>query len=142
MVSDRADDHDSHNLVPVRGSGNLTGEVILAEGQSPSDEPGGWRYPVKRFPGRENQETPAYGTLWQSLQRRWLMALVVGLVLGCAAAATTWVIRPANYTAFALVRIESERPELLPQNHPRNDVDVYRMTQAALIKSPKVLDSA
>jgi polysaccharide biosynthesis transport protein len=88
---------------------------------------------------------PAYlaaGSLWLALRRRWLLALTIGLLLGSAAAATVWFLRPAKYTAFAFVKIDAERPELLPRGPMVSDLELYRMTQTALIKSPKVIEAA
>ena len=49
---------------------------------------------------------------------------------------------PARYTAFALVKIDAERPELLPRDRPVVDLEMFRTTQIALMKSPKVLEAA
>jgi capsular exopolysaccharide synthesis family protein len=80
--------------------------------------------------------------VWRSLQRRWVLALTVGLLLGALAATAAWFLRPAKYTTFALVKVASEQPQLLPQERVVNDQELYRQTQAALLKSPKVLKTA
>jgi polysaccharide biosynthesis transport protein len=82
------------------------------------------------------------GSPWRALQRRWFLALFVGLLLGSIAACSLCFLWPAKFTSFALIRVESERPELLPRDRVVNDLELYRMTQTALIKSPKVLDAA
>ena len=103
-----------------------------SEGMAPS---------VKPLPG-DVQARLGDGSLWRSLRRRWVLALTVGIALGCAAATAVWILRPAKYTAFALVKIDAERPEVLPRDRVVNDLELYRMTQTALLKSPRVLDAA
>jgi succinoglycan biosynthesis transport protein ExoP len=104
------------------------------------DVPGAVPAPLKPIAGGAPTRS-AEGSLWRSFQRRWLLALTIGLTLGAAAATATWILRPAKYSTFALVRIDSERPEVLPRDRVVNDLELYRMTQMALIKSPKVLDA-
>ncbi len=94
--------------------------------------------------GHDSGSEGSSGAGWvlRALRRRWLMAATVGLVLGSVAAAAGWFLRPAKFTAFALIKIDSEAAELLPRNRAGSDLELYRMTQAALIKSPKVLEAA
>ena len=61
---------------------------------------------------------------------------------GSAASSAVCYLRPARYTAFAFVKIEAERPELLPRDRVVSDLEMYRMTQISLMKSPKVLEAA
>ncbi len=84
------------------------------------------------------------GSPWRALRRRWLLAVIAGLILGGTAAAGLCILRPAKYTTSALIRVDSERHEILPPvgDHGSNDAELYRLTQTALIKSPKVLDAA
>jgi polysaccharide biosynthesis transport protein len=103
---------------------NLDGERPLLE-QAPASPPGS-----------------NGGLLLRALRRRWRLALTVGFVLGCVGAAVVWILRPAKFSTYALVRIDPQRPTVLPKDHAVNDLDLYRMTQAALLKSPKVLDAA
>jgi polysaccharide biosynthesis transport protein len=98
----------------------------------------------ERLPGTDAAAQPQLegNQLWFAVRRRWLACLTVGLLLGGMAAAVAFFVRPAKYTAFALVKIDAERPELLPRDHPVVDLEMFRTTQIALMKSPKVLEAA
>ena len=118
---------------------------------SERNEPAGQANPASAGPGPAGHaDKPMSGvgtpiaSPWRALRRRWLLAVTAGLILGTAAAVGLCILRPAKYTTFALVRVDSERHEILPTvgDHNNNDMELYRMTQAALIKSPKVLEAA
>jgi capsular exopolysaccharide synthesis family protein len=85
---------------------------------------------------------PANASLWLALRRRWLLALTAGLLLGGAAAGAAWFVRPARYTAYALVKIDGEHADLLPRDRAATDQELYRATQTALMTSPKVIEAA
>src|SRR5262249_26069539 len=108
----------------------------------PTDDPAEERPLPEPTAGPSVPPQRFYAALGRSLKRRWFLALVIGLVLGSAAAAGVWILKPAKFTTFALVRIGCERPEVLPRERVVNDLELYRMTQTALLKSPKVLDGA
>lgn len=86
--------------------------------------------------------------LFKALQRRWLLAASLGLVLAAAAAAGAWFGLAPKDVTFALVRVKAspnvflektsdQAPELL-----RNDYDTFRKTQAAIIRGRFVLSAA
>src|SRR5947209_3344530 len=53
---------------------------------------------------------PDLPALLRALQRRWLLAMALGLLLAPAAAATAWLVLSAKYTAFAQLHMASVPP--------------------------------
>src|ERR1051326_3014277 len=45
------------------------------------------------------------GGLFKAFCQRWLLALGVGLLLGFVCATAMWFLKPARYTAYALLRV-------------------------------------
>jgi polysaccharide biosynthesis transport protein len=81
--------------------------------------------------------------LLKALQHRWLLALVVGLACGVPAGLAMWYLKPANYTAYALLRVAASEPQLLEANRDsESSRTLYLKTQAALITSRPVLRRA
>jgi capsular exopolysaccharide synthesis family protein len=101
--------------------------------------------PAYKVPGlRPGQpEGMRMSALWQGFKARWLLASVVGLLLGAVAAAVVWAEVPAKYTAVALVRVKGSEDKLLGTGD-RNDVDrtAFQKTQPALVTSRRVLGEA
>jgi len=87
---------------------------------------------------------PSAAELFHAFRRRWLLALFVGFLCGGALGVATWILRPATYTASALVRVASIEPHLLPadQGAFRGDTDAFQRTQMALVKTKRVLTAA
>jgi len=83
-------------------------------------------------------------TLLRSLQRRWLLAGVLGAVAGVVAAAGAWnYVSPSKYSARALLHVAANPPQVVfPTGEPRSDFATYRQTQLALLKSRLVLATA
>jgi len=78
------------------------------------------------------------------LKYRWVMVLFLGGFLATVFAATAWKIIPAKFTASSMVRVLGEIPYVNgPESaQARNDFTIYFKTQAAIIKSPYVLNAA
>ncbi|HVS36739.1 MAG TPA: polysaccharide biosynthesis tyrosine autokinase [Gemmataceae bacterium] len=82
--------------------------------------------------------------LLEALRRRWLAALVLGVLAAAAVGAAIWYfLPPAPYTASAKFRIES-KPEGTIYDHPEGKTDFgnYEQMQVALIKGQMVLNNA
>jgi len=81
--------------------------------------------------------TPDAIGLLKAFQRRWRVALGLGVIGGAIAAAASWFLFPANkYTAESLLLVESEQPRLIAATREyRSDPETDRRTQVALIKS-------
>jgi capsular exopolysaccharide synthesis family protein len=114
--------------------------LVLA--QAPS-----WEHPANVPPPGSSAPVLGATALFRALRRRWLPALTVGLVCAAVAATSTWFLYPLlpipKYTARTLLLLESVPPSILNRNvDNRADFATYRQTQAALIKSRLVLDSA
>ena len=81
--------------------------------------------------------TPDAMGLLKAFQRRWRLALALGLLGGAIAAALAWnLLPPPKYTAEALLLVEEHQPSLIAatkeyQSDPASD----QRTQVALIKS-------
>lgn len=81
-------------------------------------------------------------SLLKALQRRWLLAGGVGLLLGLATFAALWFLMPAKYQAFSLLQVAVNRASLGGINDGRNDFQTYMKTQAGRLKSRDVLMKA
>lgn len=82
-----------------------------------------------------------YLRVWHSFRRRWFSSIVVGLLLGTAAAVVTWLFLPRGYEAVAWLRIGGGGG-MLGGGSAAGEYESYRKTQVQLIKSPYVLTSA
>jgi capsular exopolysaccharide synthesis family protein len=80
------------------------------------------------------------------LQRRWLLALALGLLLAPAAGVGAWFLLSAKYTAFTQLHIAMVPPWLVSRTvdggGDRNEFSTYQKTQAARIKGRLVLSAA
>ncbi len=80
--------------------------------------------------------------LMHALRRRWLLAMIVGLLVGAPLAAALWLITPENYEVVAWLRV-GDPQRLNDSNSIRGpEYDQYRKTQAAQIRAPIVLEDA
>jgi polysaccharide biosynthesis transport protein len=75
--------------------------------------------------------------LLRAFQRRWRLAVGLGVLGGMAAAAGAWrFMPPPKYTAESLLLVEAEQPRLIAATKEyRPDPETDRRTQIALIKS-------
>src|SRR6266581_1961722 len=89
---------------------------------------------------------PDLPALLKALQRRWLLAAALGLLLAPAAAAGAWLLLSAKYTAFAQLHVASVAPWVLGKNidtpEGRSEFTTFQKTQAARIKGRLVLSTA
>jgi len=83
-----------------------------------------------------------YKRVWHAFRRRWLPAVVLGLLLATAAAVPTWLFLPRGYEAVAWLRIRDKAGMLSTGGRDSAEYESYRKTQVQLIKSPFVLTSA
>lgn len=87
---------------------------------------------------------PDLPALLRALQRRWLLALGLSLVLVPAAAVGAWYVVPARYTAFAQLQIAAAPDKLLARagDDGRGDFARFQKTQAKHLTSRAVLLTA
>jgi capsular exopolysaccharide synthesis family protein len=89
---------------------------------------------------------PDLPTLLKALQRRWLRALALSLLLVPTAAAAAWLLLSAKYTAFAQLHMASVPPWLVAKNvdtpEGRSEFTTFQKTQAARVKGRLVLSTA
>lgn len=78
-----------------------------------------------------------------AFQRRWFIALTLGLVLGSGAAATAWFLVPAPYSSYSELLI-SERVQkvLYSVDNGESGFHTFKQTQMRLAKSPFVMAAA
>ena len=78
--------------------------------------------------------------LLHALRRRWLPALVLGLLTAVAVAVPVWLFLPRGYEAVVWLRIRASGTLL---NEGRSaEYDAYRKTQLQLLRSPVVINAA
>ena len=121
-------------LAGDRGAGELTFPPAPRDAEA-GEEEGAARRPAL---------SPAlsFGNLLKALRRRWAPALAAGATLGFSLAAAVWFLLPPQYTAYALLRVASADPQLLPDNKVTFDNENnFENTQVALLKSRPILQS-
>ncbi|MCA9167118.1 MAG: hypothetical protein KDB23_05600, partial [Planctomycetales bacterium] len=134
------DPRPSH-AIPARDGNYLPATV------SPANVPMGM--PMSAAPWMDSSE-PKSGfniiSFLHSLRRRWLMGLGLGFLVSSIIAALLWLLVPVKYEALAQLRIHRNPPELLRDKFARpqlpQDFEITKQTQAALIRSPRVLEAA
>jgi capsular exopolysaccharide synthesis family protein len=89
---------------------------------------------------------PDLPALLKALQRRWLLALGLSLLLAPAAAAGAWLLLSAKYTAFAQLHLAAVPPWVVAKNadtpEGRSEFATFQKTQAQRIKGRLVLGAA
>ncbi len=90
---------------------------------------------------------PATGGLaayWHAFRRRWLAAILLGLVVAGAAAPAVWFAYRAQYTATAAFHVASSLAPILPGGGDRTGTafEIYKGTQQQYVKSRFVLVAA
>jgi capsular exopolysaccharide synthesis family protein len=107
-------------------------------GLSPYVAPGYGGAYVEGTPGGLN-----FSQLLHALRRRWLLALVAGLMVGVPLAALLWLVAPQNYEVVAWLRVGAPQQwSSTPGSWDASEYEPYRQSQAALIRSPVVLVEA
>lgn len=78
-----------------------------------------------------------------ALRRRWVWALVLGIVCAGLAVGAGWLLIPVNYTASATLRVTTNRPVVMFDKSVQADSLLdHRRAQASLIKSNRVVMAA
>jgi capsular exopolysaccharide synthesis family protein len=89
---------------------------------------------------------PDFPALLKALQRRWLLATALALLLAPAAGAAAWLLLSAKYTAFAQLHLASVPPWVVAKNadtpEGRSEFATFQKTQAMRIKGRLVLTTA
>lgn len=88
--------------------------------------------------------TGGLAAYWHAFRRRWLSAILLGLVVAGAAAPAVWFAYPAEYTATAAFHVASSLAPILPGGGDRMGTafEVYKGTQQQYVKSRFVLVAA
>lgn len=92
-----------------------------------------------------SQERNLVVEAWHALRRRWLAALVTGLVLGAVAAVAVWYSVKNQFTATAVLRVSMGQSTILEPGQTHDGAtafEVYKRTQRQLLRSPAVLTAA
>jgi succinoglycan biosynthesis transport protein ExoP len=144
-------------MPPTETGSPPTGKAHSAEPTSRETRSRTAAKPVKSE--RSAQKTGQRGNpVWRALQlvepmtpqglllawkRRWKQALLIGLPAAVFAVAAAWVLVPAYYTSFALLKVASTEPRLVfKKAETEQTFDTYRQTQMAMIHSRFVLNAA
>lgn len=109
----------------------------------PAEVPDLWRPsfgPDMAMPG----PTGGLAAYWHSFRRRWLAAILLGLVVAGAAAPAVWFSYRPQYTATAAFHVASSLAPILPGGADRmaTAFEVYKGTQQQYVKSRFVLVAA
>jgi capsular exopolysaccharide synthesis family protein len=88
---------------------------------------------------------PDAGALLRALRRRWVAAALLGGTLAAITGVTAWFLLSPKYTAFATLHVAYTPPSVglvKPDGVSRADFGTYMRTQAAQIKSRRVIWAA
>jgi len=89
------------------------------------------------------REAPSVRALLGALRRRWLPALLVGLLVGAALSMTIWLLRPRpKHSVRSLIHIAAVPPSVLFKTGDGHRFDMYQRSQVALVRSRYVLTNA
>ncbi len=99
------------------------------------------------FPGPVFARTPrvvngSMDAKWflHSLRRRWLLATMMGLLLGAAAAAGLYYAFPESLTAVARFKVKSEQAVMVTRiPEAVGSYEIFRETQMSAVKQPSLL---
>ena len=82
--------------------------------------------------------------LYNSLRRRWLLALSMSLFIGTVAAGLLFVLFPESFSAIAQYKVASDPLTVLDRasSNQTDDFEIFKNTQIAYIRSPFVLTAA
>lgn len=83
--------------------------------------------------------SPTATTLVKAFQRRWPLAIGVGLLAAVLTAAAIYTVFPARYSTYYRVKINQARGGPLGAQDDGADFNVFKATQAALAKSRVVI---
>jgi len=138
-------------MLPESGANNpekAVNSVVPLPGSVPTPLPGAVVHP-RGFVGRPNQgQTPSALTrgpdgmlLLKALQRRWLLAAGLGLILAAAAGSGVYFFMPPpKHTARTLLYVPPQRGVVFRQGS--SDLQNHQRTQVAMLRSRLVLSSA
>ena len=103
---------------------------------------------VPALPGMASQDVLRGGmdanTFLHALRRRWLLASLMGAVVGAVAAIVLWVLFPESSRATALFEVKNEEQSLVFDYSGYNpqEFEILKKTQLAKLTSHYVLQSA
>jgi capsular exopolysaccharide synthesis family protein len=117
---------------PPGGRGTAHGTLMPTEDRSLA-------MPLSTPPPAPTQNPKA---LLAAFRRTWFISVSVGLLFGCAAAAVTWYLVDAPYTAFSELLIKSTPEKVVFAERDRSGFQTYKETIMRRAKSPFVLAAA
>ena len=81
--------------------------------------------------------------LLNSLRRRWLLALLMGLLMGGLSAGALFLLFPVSSSAVAIFHVASEEPYVVdPARSSTSNFDIFKASQLAALRSFYVLNAA
>ena len=85
-----------------------------------------------------------FAAFLHSLRRRWLLGIGLGIGASAVVMVMLWLLLPVRYEAFVTLRVRRNPDEILRQKSVRHpmDFEIEKQTQAALLKSPFVINAA
>ena len=95
--------------------------------------------------GQAADESLNVVNFFHALRRRCLVAFGLGFAVTAVVAVVLWFIIPVNYEAVALIRVRAVTQSIMSMGRRGqgiHDYETYKQTQAALIKSPYVVNAA
>ncbi|MDG2384205.1 MAG: polysaccharide biosynthesis tyrosine autokinase [Pirellulaceae bacterium] len=95
---------------------------------------------------KESNDGFNFSGFLHSLRRRWLAGVGFGCIAATIVATLLYLLVPVKFEAFVTLRVRRNPDEILRQNRRTNvhpaDFEIEKQTQAALLKSPFVINAA
>lgn len=136
MASDR---NETKALIPAGGNpadGTSSTRMLVPVAANESNAGG----------AEENENKGGFTptALLQAFFQVWRTAVLTGMVLGLIALVSIWFLRPPVYTAYAVLRVHGDEQSVLDTHSVRrhDEIKMYMESQAALIKSRRVINAA
>lgn len=99
--------------------------------------------PSQQAPATTESDSIDTKAMLSALRRKWFVASFLGVLFGGAAAVGAWQYLPAPFRAFSELRISSVGQKILFSTaEAQSNFGTYKQTQAKLITSPYVLNTA
>ena len=132
----KSTDHESENALVETGQSGSSSQANLAMAMTSPFGGMGGATGVDVLKGGMDKSW-----LYNSLRRRWLLALSMSLFIGAVGAVALYFLFPESFSAIAQYQVSSDPATVLESKSTlqTRDFEIYKNTQIAYIRSPYVL---
>jgi succinoglycan biosynthesis transport protein ExoP len=136
----------TNNNTPLPAEAPRTPPVPVQRSALPGPQEGGWTS-ISEFEGQLEPRLPttSVSAYLHGLRRHWVLATILGVLCASLLGLGVWFGWGPQYTASAYFQIATLQPKVVepqPERFVQSAFDIYKDTQAQLVKSRSVLTSA